>query len=57
MEAGVDITWLIAGTIAAFVSACAAAASAIFSALALRSQARAIDVSSYLEILEHLQKS
>ncbi|MGH6899847.1 MAG: hypothetical protein ACREJ5_25395 [Geminicoccaceae bacterium] len=56
MEAGAGVTWLIAGTIAAFVSASAAAASAICSALALRSQARAVDVSSYLEILERLQQ-
>jgi hypothetical protein len=56
MEAGVGITWLIAGTIATSLSACAAAASAICSVFALRSQARAIDVSSYLQILEQLQQ-
>jgi hypothetical protein len=56
MDAGAGVTWFIAGTLAAFVSACAAAASAIWSGLALRSQARAVDVSSYLEILERLQQ-
>jgi hypothetical protein len=56
MEPGAYITWLIAGTIAACVSAFAAAASAVFSARALRSQTRAVDVSSYLDILERLQQ-
>jgi hypothetical protein len=56
METDAGIAWLIAGTIAAFVSASAAAGSAVCSALALRSQARAFDVSSYLEILEQLQE-
>ena len=56
METDAGIAWLIAGTIAAFVSASAAAGSAVCSALALRSQARAVDVSSYLEILEQLQE-
>jgi hypothetical protein len=49
MEAAPGVTWLIVGTVAA-------AASAVCSALALRSQARAVDVSSYLEILDRLQQ-
>jgi hypothetical protein len=56
MEAGTGVTLLIAGTIAAVVSASAAAASVVWSGLALRSQARAVDVSSYLEVLERLQR-
>ncbi len=56
MEADASVSWLIAGTIAAVVSASAAAASAVWSGLALRSQARAVDVSSYLEVLERLQR-
>jgi hypothetical protein len=57
MEPGAGAAWLIAGTIAAFVSAFAAAAAAIFAGLALSSQTRAVDVSSYLEILRRLQDS
>jgi hypothetical protein len=56
METGAGVTWLVAGTIAAFVSALAAAASAIFSAAALRSQTRAVDVASYIEILKRHQQ-
>ena len=56
MEAGVGINWLLAGTIAAFVSATAAAASAVCSAIALRSQARAVDVSSYLARISRMSR-
>jgi hypothetical protein len=55
MEPGAGAAWLIAGTIAVFVSAGAAATAAIFAGLALSSQTRAVDVSSYLEILRRLQ--
>lgn len=44
-----------AGTIAALVSAGGAAAAALFAGLALSSQTRAVDVSSFLEILGRLQ--
>lgn len=48
MESGAGTGWQIAATIAAFLSAAAAF-------LALRSSTRAVDVSSYLEILQRLQ--
>jgi hypothetical protein len=56
MESGAGAVWLIAGTIAAFISASAAAAGAIVASVALRSQTRAVDVTSYLEILQRLQE-
>ena len=56
MESGAGAAWLIAGAIAAFISASAAATGAIVASVALRSQTRAVDVSSYLEILQRLQE-
>ena len=56
MGTGAGVAWLVAGTIATCISAIAAAASALFSARALQSQTRAVDVSSYLEIFERNQQ-
>lgn len=56
METDNTTTWVIATAIATLGTAMAAATSAVVAAYALRSQARALDVSSYLTILERLQR-